>query len=146
MKADPKYGSMVVSKFINCIMLDGKKSVARDVFYSAMGIIEKKVADKEPLDVFLNAIGNLRPMIEVRSKRVGGATYQVPIEVNRRRQQSLSFRWMLEAVRSKKGKPMSFFLAEEIMAADRREGAAMTKRENTHKMADANKMNAHFAW
>jgi small subunit ribosomal protein S7 len=146
MKPDPKFGSMIVAKFINCLMLDGKKSIARDVFYDAMEIVAKKVADKEPIDVFLNAIGNLRPVIEVRSKRVGGATYQVPIEVTRRRQQSLSFRWMLEAVRTKKGKPMAFFLAEEIMAADRREGAAMTKRENTHKMADANKMNAHFAW
>ncbi|MEE9393766.1 MAG: 30S ribosomal protein S7 [Planctomycetota bacterium] len=146
LKADPVYGSRLVSKFINCLMLDGKKATAQKVFYDAMKIVEKKVPDAPPVEVFLQAIDNLKPVIEVRSKRVGGATYQVPIEVKKSRQQALAFRWLLEVIRKKKGRPTSIFLADEISSAWKREGAAMTIRENTHKMADANKMNAHFAW
>lgn len=146
LKPDPVYNSRLVAKFINCLMLDGKKSTAQRVFYDAMKIVESKLRDVPPLEAFEVAIENLQPVIEVRSKRVGGATYQVPIEVKRQRQTALAFRWMLEVVRKKKGRPTSFFLADEIMSAFRREGAAMTIRENTHKMADANKMNAHFAW
>jgi len=146
LKPDPKFNSLLVAKFINALMLDGKKSTAQKVFYDAMDIVIRKVSEKTPLEVFEQAMENLKPMIEVRSKRVGGATYQVPIEVKRRRQQSLAFRWLLEVVRKKKGRPCALFLADEVLAAFNREGAAMTIRENTHKMAEANKMNAHFAW
>ncbi len=127
-------------------MLDGKKSVAQAVFYDAMEIVAKRISDKPPEEVFAQAINNIKPVIEVRSKRVGGATYQVPIEVKRSRQQNLAFRWLLDAVRKKSGRATCMFLADEITAAFNKEGAAMTTRENTHKMADANKMNAHFAW
>ncbi len=146
LKPDPRFNSRLVSKFINCLMFDGKKSVAQDVFYGAMDMVAERIRDRSPEEVFATAVNNLKPVIEVRSKRVGGATYQVPIEVKRSRQQSLAFRWMLEVIRKKKGRPTSYFLAEEIVAAFNKEGAAMTIRENTHKMADANKMNAHFAW
>lgn len=146
LKPDPKFNNQMVAKFINCLMHDGKKSVARAVFYECMNHIGKKMPGEAPLDVFVQAINNIRPAVEVRSKRVGGATYQVPIPVERNRQQSLAFRWLLEATRGRGGKPMSMRLSDEIMAAYRKEGASITKRENTHKMADANKMNAHFAW
>jgi small subunit ribosomal protein S7 len=146
LKPDPKFNSIMVSKFINCLMHDGKKSVARGVFYECMAHIGKKMPGEAPLDVFGQAIGNIKPAVEVRSKRVGGATYQVPIAVERNRQQALAFRWILEATRGRGGKPMSVRLADELMAAYRTEGTTITKRENTHKMADANKMNAHFAW
>lgn len=146
MKPDPKYGSLLVSKFVNALMSDGKKSTAQKVFYDAMDLVSAKISDKPPLDIFSDAINNIKPLIEVRSKRVGGATYQVPIEVSRRRQQALAFRWLLDCIRGKKGRAMHQNLAEEIVAAFHREGGAMTIRENTHKMADANKMNAHFAW
>ena len=146
LKPDPKYGNKVISKFINCLMLCGKKATARKVVYGALDIIEKKVPDQKPEDVFLAAISNVKPLIEVRSKRVGGATYQVPIEVKRSRQQMLAFRWILELTRGRGGRPMAVRLADELLAAYHKEGASITKRENTHKMADANKMNAHFAW
>ena len=143
---DPRYGSLLASKFINCLMEDGKKSVAQRIFYSAMDIVAKKITDIEPIEVFNRAIENCKPSVEVRSKRVGGAAYQVPMQVNRNRQQSLGIRWMLQAVREKKGRSTHQKLAEEIMAAFKREGAAVTKRENVHRMADANKAFAHFAW
>lgn len=146
LKPDPRFGSLLASKFINCLMHDGKKSVAQRVFYDAMEIIGKKVPDAEPGEVFTQAVENCKPAIEVRSKRVGGATYQVPTPVNPRRQQTLAIRWILEAVRSKKGRSTHVTLAEELTNAYRREGAAMTKRENVHRMADANKAFAHFAW
>jgi len=146
LKPDSKYGSLLASKFINCMMWEGKKSVAQRVFYDAMAIIEKKMKDVPPKDVFETAISNVKPYIEVRSKRVGGATYQVPMQVNQKRQQSLAIRWILEAARSKKGRPMAQRLAEELMAAYKKEGAAMTTRENIHRMAEANKAFAHFAW
>jgi len=143
---DPRYGSLLVSKFINCLMYDGKKSIAQNVFYDAMDIVAKKVTDVEPIEVFNRALENCKPSVEVRSKRVGGAAYQVPMQVNRNRQQSLGIRWMLQAVREKKGRATHEKLAEEIMAAYKREGAAVTKRDNVHRMADANKAFAHFAW
>ena len=143
---DPRYGSVLVSKFINCLMYDGKKSVAQNVFYDAMDIVAKKVTEVEPIEVFNRALENCKPAVEVRSKRVGGAAYQVPMQVNRNRQQSLGIRWMLQAVREKKGRATHEKLAEEIMAAYKREGAAVTKRDNVHRMADANKAFAHFAW
>jgi small subunit ribosomal protein S7 len=146
LKPDPRFGSKLVTKFVNCLMYDGKKSVAFGVFYDAMDIIEKKITDVPLLDVFNQALENVKPHIEVRSKRVGGATYQVPTPVGHRRQQALAIRWILEAVRSRKGRATAQSLAEEFIAAYRREGTAMTKRENVHRMADANKAFAHFAW
>lgn len=146
LRPDPRYNSLLVSKFINCLMYDGKKSVAQAVLYDAMDIIKSKLPDEEQLEVFEQAVENVKPQIEVRSKRVGGASYQVPMQVNRARQQSLAIRWLLEAVRDKKGRPTAEKLAEELLAAFKREGVAVTKRENTHRMADANKAFAHFAW
>jgi len=143
---DPRFDSVLASKFINCLMHDGKKSVAQRAFYGALEIIKERLPDVEPIDVFTQAVDHVKPGIEVRSKRVGGATYQVPTPVNYKRQQTLSIRWLLEVVRSKKGKPIKVCLADELIAAYRREGAAMTKRENVHRMADANKAFAHFAW
>ena len=143
---DPRYGSLLASKFINCLMVDGKKSVAQGVFYRAMEIVAQKVTDVEPIEVFNRALENCKPSVEVRSKRVGGAAYQVPMQVNRNRQQSLGIRWMLQAVREKKGRATHEKLSDEIMAAYKREGAAVTKRDNVHRMADANKAFAHFAW
>jgi small subunit ribosomal protein S7 len=126
---DPKYGSVLASKFINCLMWDGKKAVAQSVFYQALDEVHKRIPD-----------------IEVRSRRVGGASYQVPMQVNRKRQQSLALRWIITACRDKKGRPMHEKLANELVAAYNREGAAMTRRENVHRMAEANKAFAHFAW
>jgi small subunit ribosomal protein S7 len=146
LKPDPKYGSVLASKFINCLMWDGKKTTAQGVFYDALEIVAEKVKDVEPIDVFTQAIKNVKPHVEVRSKRVGGASYQVPMQVRSNRQQSLAFRWILLAIREKKGRPTSQKLAEELIAAYNKEGAAMTRRENTHRMADANKAFAHFAW
>ncbi|AQQ71331.1 30S ribosomal protein S7 [Limihaloglobus sulfuriphilus] len=146
LKEDGKYGSKLVSKFINCLMYDGKKSSAEKVFYGAMDIIASRIKDTQPLEVFETAINNVKPMLEVRSKRVGGASYQVPMQVRPKRQQSLAFRWILNAVRSKKGRPTAQLLAAEFMDAFKQEGAAMTMRENVHRMAEANKAFAHFAW
>jgi len=146
LKPDPRYGSKLASKFINCLMYDGKKSVAIREFYAALDIVQKKVPEVSPIEVFTQAVDNVKPSIEVRSKRVGGATYQVPTPVNYKRQQALSIRWILAAVRGKKGKPIAQSLAEEFVAAYKREGTAVTQRENVHKMADANKAFAHFAW
>ncbi|MCH2113439.1 MAG: 30S ribosomal protein S7 [Pirellulales bacterium] len=146
LKPDPQCGSLLASKFINCLMNDGKKSVAQRVFYDCLDIIKERLPDEEPIDVFTQAVENVKPAIEVRSKRVGGAAYQVPMQVNRIRQQSLAFRWIMIAVKEKKGRPTSLKLADELVAAYKREGAAMTRRENVHRMADANKAFAHFAW
>ncbi len=146
LKPDAKFGSKLAAKFINCLMLDGKKSTAQRVFYDAMAIIDKRVDDAEPLEVFEKAINNVKPMIEVRSKRVGGASYQVPMQVSSKRQQSLAFRWILASARGKKGKPMSECLAGELLDAYKEQGGAVTMRENVHRMADANKAFAHFAW
>ncbi len=143
---DPKHESVLASKFINCLMWDGKKSVAQAVFYRALDEIHKKIPDVEPIDVFTQALENVKPDIEVRSRRVGGASYQVPMQVNRLRQQSLAIRWLLLACREKKGRPIHEKLAHELLAAYNREGAAMTRRENVHRMAEANKAFAHFAW
>jgi small subunit ribosomal protein S7 len=146
LKPDPRFNSKLVSKFINCMMWDGKKSVAQKVFYGAMEQVTKKMKDVQPLELFETAINNVKPYVEVRSRRVGGANYQVPMQVNKRRQQSLAFRWLLNACRDQGGRPMSVRLADELMAAYRKEGNAMKKREDTHRMADANKAFAHFAW
>ena len=146
LKPDATYNSKLVSKFVNCLMTDGKKSVAQHTFYDAMDIIGKKVNDKPPAEVFEKAVNNVKPLIEVRSKRIGGASYQVPMQVNAKRQQSLAFRWILQSARSKKGKPMRERLAAELIDAYNEQGGAMTTRENVHRMAEANKAFAHFKW
>jgi len=146
LKPDPKHGSILAAKFVNCLMWDGKKSIAYQVFYDCLDIIRKRVSDQEPIEVFHQAVENVKPHIEVRSKRVGGAAYQVPMQVNKARQQSLAIRWLLLAIREKKGRPTAQKLADELVAAYNREGTAMTRRENVHRMADANKAFAHFAW
>ena len=146
LKPDARYNSKLVSKFINSLMWDGKKTVAQKVFYTAMEQVTKKMKDVQPLELFETAINNVKPYVEVRSRRVGGANYQVPMQVNKRRQQSLAFRWILNACRDQGGRPMHLRLADELMAAYRKEGNAMKKREDTHRMADANKAFAHFAW
>ena len=146
LKPDPIYNSKLVSKFVNCLMLDGKKNTAQQIFYDAMDIIGNKIKDAGALEVFEKAINNAKPLIEVRSKRVGGASYQVPMQVSSKRQQSLAFRWILISARSKKGKPMCQRLAAELLDAYNEQGGAMTTRENVHRMAEANKAFAHFAW
>ena len=146
LKADPRYNSKLVSKFINSLMWDGKKTFAQAIFNEAMDIATKKVKDVPPLELFETAINNVKPYVEVRSRRVGGANYQVPMQVNKRRQQSLAFRWIIGACREGGGRPFAERLAEEIAAAFKKEGKAMQTRENTHRMADANKAFAHFAW
>ncbi len=146
LRPDARYGSKLVSKFINCLMWDGRKAVATRVFYDAMDIIADRVKDKPPLEVFETAVDNVRPNLEVRSRRVGGSNYQVPMQVNRKRQQSLALRWIITAARDKKGRPMAQRLAGELVDAFNREGTAMTTRENVHRMAEANRAFAHFAW
>jgi small subunit ribosomal protein S7 len=146
LKPDPVYGDPHVAKFISCIMRDGKRSLAQRILYDALDIVREKVKDREPLDVMRQAVENVKPMVEVRSKRVGGANYQVPVEVSPKRQRALAFRWILEAVRGRKGKATHRALAEELIAAFNKEGGAIMKRENTHKQAEANKAFAHFAW
>ena len=146
LKPDVEYKSLLVSKFINCLMHGGKKSTAERCFYLAMEILEEKVGDVEPLKAFETCIEHVRPAVEVRSKRVGGANYQVPVEVPRNRAQTLAIRWIIAAARARKGKPMYIRLAAELVDAYNRTGAAFTQRENIHKMAEANKAFAHFAW
>ena len=146
LQLDPRHGSKLASKFINCLMWQGKKATAVRIFYGAMDQIKKRLPDQQPIDVFTQAVEHVKPSVEVRSKRVGGATYQVPMQVNKNRQQSLAIRWVIGAARAKAGRPMFQRLAEELMAAYRREGEAMAKRETTIKMAESNKAFAHFAW
>ena len=146
LKPDTKYDSELVAKFINGIMMGGKKSTATRVFYDAMNIVSKRVKDRQPKEIFEQAINNCKPNVQVRSKRVGGSNYQVPMPVSRKRQQSLAFRWLLDAARAKSGKPMCQRLAQEILDAYKGEGTAVTTRENVHRMAEANKAFAHFAW
>src|ERR1700741_1961373 len=146
LKPDPRYHSKLASKFINCLMWQGKKATAQRIFYGALEQIKNRMPDADPIDVFNQAVEHVKPSVEVRSKRVGGATYQVPMQVNKTRQQSLAIRWIIGAARSKAARPMYLRLADEFMAAYRREGEAMTKRENTIKMAESNKAFSHFAW
>ena len=142
---DPKYGRVEITRFINHIMRKGKKSVAQNIFYGAMEIISKKTKE-DPVKVFDKAIENVTPKMEVRPRRVGGATYQVPFEVRPERGFSLACRWIIESAKAKKGKAMEEKLAEEFIAATNKEGEAYKKKENSHKMAEANKAFAHFAW
>ncbi len=141
---DVNYGSVALSKFINYIMKEGKKSVARKVVYDALEIVAAK--KKDPLETFEAALENVSPSMEVRSKRVGGATYQVPIPVGKERRFSLASRWIINSAKSKKGRPMSEKLAEELLNAASNTGAAVKKKEEVHRMADSNKAFAHFAW
>ena len=143
---DPRYHSLLLTKFTNCIMRSGKKRVAMNIVYDCMDEIKRRLKDKDELEIFNTAIQNVKPMIQVRSRRVGGATYQVPMEVKRKRATALAIRWILEAVRKKKGRPTYLKLADELVMAYRKEGAAVTARDNVHKMAEANKAFAHFAW
>jgi small subunit ribosomal protein S7 len=147
LEPDPRYGSLLISKFVNCVMTQGRKSVAQRQVYHALRLMEERHPDEDVVKVFTEAIANVRPHVEVRSKRVGGATYQVPVEVKPKRAQSLAFRWILDVGRkSRRGRPFAVSLADELTAAYKREGGAFTKRENVHKMADANKAFSHFAW
>lgn len=145
LQPDPRFNSKLATKIINKIMWAGKKSTAQKIFYDACDNVAKRVG-AEPGEVFVKAIENIKPRIEVRSKRVGGATYQVPMEVRSKRQLSLAIRWLVEHARAKRGKPMARRLADEMFDAFNNQGAAVTKKENVHKMADANKAYAHFAW
>ena len=142
---DSKYGSLILSKFINFVMNDGKKSAAEKLIYTALNQIKNKTKE-DPIKIFNDAINNIRPTLEVRSRRVGGATYQVPVEVKTKRSQTLALRWLLSASRKRKNKTMSDKLFNELMDASQKKGAAMKKREDTHKMAESNKAFAHFRW
>ena len=142
---DPKYGSVIISKFINSIMFDGKRSTAEKILYDALEKIKAK-GNEDPIKIFNSAISNVKPNLECRSRRVGGATYQVPVEVKSKRAQALALRWLMEATRKRKNKTMAEKLYAEIMDASQNKGSAIKKREDTHKMAEANKAFAHFRW
>ncbi len=142
---DPKYKDVVVAKFINNLMYSGKKSVAEKTFYSALDLVQKRLK-KDPLEVFKKAMENVAPILEVRSRRVGGATYQVPVEVRPSRRQALAIRWLINYSRARSERTMAEKLANELIAAYKNEGASVKKREDTHKMAEANKAFAHFRW
>lgn len=142
---DPKYNRVLVTKFVNRLMRDGKRSVAEQIFYTAINIIEEKTK-KSGLEVFEKAMENVKPILEVRSRRVGGATYQVPMEVRPNRKQALAIRWLIGFSKARSGRSMADKLAEELIAASNKEGSSIKKREDTHKMAEANKAFAHFRW
>ncbi len=141
---DPRFDDLVVSKFINNLMLKGKKSIAENIFYDALEIISSKLKTDEPVDVFRKALENATPMLEVRSRRIGGSTYQVPIEVNPKRKMALAMRWLIDFSRSGSGTSMAVKLANELISASKNEGSTIEKKRNTHKMAEANKAFAHF--
>jgi small subunit ribosomal protein S7 len=143
--ADPQYGSTTVSKFINSLMLDGKKSTAERIFYDAMTVIEEKTG-QPAINVFKQAVNNVKPVIEVKSRRVGGATYQVPVEVRPERRNALALKWLISYSRQRGDKTMAERLANELMAAARNEGNAIKKKDDTHRMAEANKAFAHYRW
>jgi small subunit ribosomal protein S7 len=142
---DPKYNSVVVSKFVNRMMWEGKRSVALRIIHGAMGVIREK-SDKEPLEVFLKALDNIKPVVEVKSRRVGGATYQVPVEIRESRREALGMRWIINAARARSGRGMGERLAAELLDAYNNTGTAFKKKEDTHKMAEANKAFAHYRW
>src|SRR5690606_20596990 len=143
--ADPQYGSTTVSRFINSLMLDGKKSTAERIFYDAMRTIEEKTG-QPAINVFKQAVNNVKPMLEVKSRRVGGATYQVPVEVRPERRNALALKWLIGYSRQRGDKTMAERLANELMAAARNEGNAIKKKDDTHRMAEANKAFAHYRW
>jgi len=141
---DPIYNDIVVARFINYIMKNGKKSIAEKILYESLDLIKEKIKGDTPIDIFKKALENVSPIVEVKSKRVGGATYQVPLEVSQNRRVALAMRWILSYARSRKGKTMANRLASELIAASNKEGSAYKKKEDTHKMAEANKAFAHF--
>lgn len=143
---DIKYGSLKLEKFINCIMWDGKKNIARTAVYDALAIVKEKESVEDPMEVFENALKNAGPLVEVRSRRIGGANYQVPREVRNERRLSLAMRWIIESARNRKGVKVSEALADEFIQASKGEGNAVKKKKDTHKMAESNKAFAHFAW
>ncbi len=143
---DPKYGSVLVAKFINSLMIDGKKSVARRIFYEALERLRQKSKGEDPLQIFEKAMENVKPLLETRSRRVGGATYQVPVEVRPERQRALAIRWIIQAARQRPEKTMVERLAGELWDAYNNRGAAIKKREDTHRMAEANRAFAHYRW
>ena len=143
---DPRYGSTLVTSLINTVMERGKKSVAQRIVYGAFELVSEKLGKGDPIDLLIGALENARPKLEVKSRRVGGATYQVPLEIPYERQQSLAFRWMVGSARSKKGKPMREALADEIVDAYNNTGGVVRKKEDTHKMAQANRAFAHLRW
>jgi small subunit ribosomal protein S7 len=145
-EADPKYNSILVARFTNGLMKDGKKSLARRMFYEAMDRVNQKVTDEEPMVVFETAMENVRPKVEVKSRRVGGATYQVPIEVRPERRNALAVRWIIGFAQKRSGQSMAEKLAAEILDAYSNRGASVKKRDDTHKMAEANKAFAHYRW
>ncbi|MDO8425407.1 MAG: 30S ribosomal protein S7 [bacterium] len=142
---DPKYGSVTLAKFTNYLMSDGKKATAQAIVYEAFALVAER-SSRDPLEIFSNAMKNVSPAMEVRSKRVGGANYQVPFPVRGDRKQSLAFRWLLGATRARKGKPMALRLADELLAASQGDGAAVKKRQDVQRMAESNRAFAHFAW
>ncbi len=142
---DPMYNDLLVTKLVNTVMYDGKKSIAQKVVYGAFDMIREK-SGKDPLEVFKKALDNIKPIVEVKPRRVGGATYQVPVEVNEPRKTSLGLRWLVTASRGKKGRPMKNRLAEELLSAFEGTGTAVKRREDTHRMAEANRAFAHFRW
>jgi len=144
--ADPKYNSKIIAKFMNMVMLDGKKAVAENLVYKAFDIVLKNLNEQDILKVFYKALDNARPRLEVKPRRVGGATYQVPIEVRQERGTSIALRWIRDFAKNRKGKAMEQKLADEIISAYKGEGAAIKKRDDTHKMAESNKAYAHFRW
>ncbi len=144
--ADPKLNSKIVAKFVNMVMVEGKKSIAEKIVYGAFEIVKKNLNEQDILKVFYKALDNARPRLEVKPRRVGGATYQVPIEVRQERGTSIALRWLRDFAQNKKGRPMDQKLAEEIIAAYKGEGSAIKKRDDTHKMAESNKAFAHFRW
>ncbi len=143
---DPRFNSVLVAKFTNGLMVEGKKTVARRLFYDAMDIIQDKVSDQDPLVVFEEAMENVRPKVEVKSRRVGGATYQVPVEVRPERRNALAIRWIINFSKSRSGQTMSDKLAAELLDAFHNRGASVKKKDDTHKMAEANKAFAHYRW
>ncbi len=143
---DPKFNSKIVGKFVNMVMVEGKKSIAETIVYGAFNIIKKQLNEPDILKIFHKAIDNARPRLEVKPRRVGGATYQVPIEVRQERGTSIALRWIRDFARTKKGKSMEQKLADEIMSAYKGEGSSIKKRDDTHKMAESNKAFAHFRW
>ncbi len=145
-EADPRFNSVLVSKFTNGIMDCGKKSIAQRIFYDAMDIVASKVTDEEPLTVFEEAMEKVRPKVEVKSRRVGGATYQVPMEVRQVRRNALAMRWIISYAKARSGRSMSEKLAAELLDAYNDRGAAVKKRDDTHRMAEANKAFAHYRW
>ncbi len=143
---DPRYNSELVAKFVNCLMLKGKKSLAQRIFYESLDAVRNKVPDKEVIEVLAKAVENVKPLLEVKSRRIGGATYQVPVEVRLERRVSLAIRWLVQFARARKGMPTAQALAAELLDAYKGEGSAIKKRQDTHRMAEANRAFAHYRW